>query len=382
MELMVLEECQERQGPRVTEVLMASLVFPERRDTEENRVLQVLQDLQERMAQEVKMARLDREVWLEIVVPEVCLAPEGLQVLEGSVVHKESQDLLGSRVCLVHMDLKVNKDWLASLVLMALLVTQEKKVLQARKEERVLLVLWDPSATLGLVGAEGIRGLKGGKGEKGEDGFPGFKGDMGLKGDKGEVGVQGPRGEDGPEGPKGKAPMASLDSPGPMARREQGELLAKLALEGNVAQRVPVAAVVQEDQQENQVQRDRKDHRDPSVSPDPKDPTAHQEKMGCLVIPDRGERRASKERQDLQDLGGWLDLRDQLERQDPAESEDTPDLPVHPVSKVYLELLERRVERVIQVPRDLVARQDLQPWELWRVLLEREVLLALEVPLV
>lgn len=181
MELMVHEECQERQGPRATEVLTASLVFLERKDTEEKWVLQVLQDLQERMAKEEKMARLDREVWLERVVLEVCLDQEGLQVLQDSVVfldlmgklvlketwvHKESQGLLGNRVCLVHMvlwvlkvrsgllvkkDLKVNKVWLASLVLMVLLVTQAKKVLQARKEQLVLLVLWDPSATLGLV---------------------------------------------------------------------------------------------------------------------------------------------------------------------------------------------------------------------------------------
>lgn len=34
-----------------------------------------------------------------------------------------------------------------------------------------------------------------------------------------------------------------------------------------------------------------------------------------------------------------------LERQDPAESEDTQDLLVHPVSRVSLELLERRAER-------------------------------------
>lgn len=181
MEPMVLEECQERQGPRVTEVSTASLVFLEKRGTEENRVLQVLQDLQEMTAQEVKMARLDREVWPERVVLEVCLAPEGLQVLEDSVVfldlmgklvpketwvHKESQGLLGSRVCLVHMvllvlkvrsgllvkkDLKGNKVWVDSLVLMALLVTQEKKVLQARKEQLVSPVLWAPSATLGPV---------------------------------------------------------------------------------------------------------------------------------------------------------------------------------------------------------------------------------------
>lgn len=179
MEPMVLEECQERRAPRVTEDSTASLVFLEKKDIEENMDLQVLQDLQERMAQEVKMARLDREVWLERVDLEVCLAPEGLQVLEASVVfldlmdklvpketwvHKESRDLLGNRVCLVHMvllvlkvrsarlvikDLTGNKVWLVLLVLMALLVTQERKVLQARKEQLVFLVLWDPSVTLG-----------------------------------------------------------------------------------------------------------------------------------------------------------------------------------------------------------------------------------------
>lgn len=151
-------------------------------------------------------------------------------------------------------------------------------------------------------------------------------------------------------------------------------MLAKRAQEGNVAQRVHVVGVVLEDQQESQVQRapqammdllarqergDLKDHRDPSVFLDLKDPMAHQEKMGCLVIPDRGERRASKERQDLQDLEGWLDHRAQLERLDPAESEDTQAPLVHQVSKVYLELLEKREERVIQVLRVLVARQDL-----------------------
>lgn len=180
-ELTVPEECQERQVPRVTEDSTASLVFLERKDTGENRVLQVLQDPQERMAQEVKTARSDREVWPERVVLEVCLAPEGLLDLVDSVVfldltgkpvpketwvHKESQGLLGNRVCLVHMvlsvlkvqsvllvkkDLKGNKVWLASLVLTALLVTQAKRVLRARKEQLVFLVLWDPSATLGLV---------------------------------------------------------------------------------------------------------------------------------------------------------------------------------------------------------------------------------------
>lgn len=181
MELTVLEECQESLEARVTEVLTASPVFPERKDTGANMVLQVLQDLQEMTAQEAKMARLDREAWLERVVLEVCWGPEGLQVLQDSVVlldlmvklvpketwvHKESQDLLVSRVRLVHMvslvlkvrsglpvkkDLKVNKVWLVLLVLTAPLVTRAKKVLQARKEELVPLVLWDPSATPGLA---------------------------------------------------------------------------------------------------------------------------------------------------------------------------------------------------------------------------------------
>lgn len=124
MELTVHEECQEKREARAIEVLMVSLVFPERRDIEENRARQVLQDPQEKMAQEVKMARLDREVWLERWVLEVCLAPEGLLAPQDSVVflvlmgnlvlkeiwvHKEREGLLGNRVCLVQMVLLVLK---------------------------------------------------------------------------------------------------------------------------------------------------------------------------------------------------------------------------------------------------------------------------------
>lgn len=171
-----------------------------------------------------------------------------------------------------------------------------------------------------------------------------------------------------------RAPMASMDSPGQMAKREQGESLAKLALEDNVAQRVHEGGVVLEDQRESQVQRapqatmdlparqeseDLKDRRDLSVFPDPKDLMDQQEKTACPVILDREERRASKGKLGLQDLEGWLDRRDQLERRGRVESEDIQAPLVHLVSKVYLELLEKRVERVIQVLRVTVASRDL-----------------------
>lgn len=174
-----------------------------------------------------------------------------------------------------------------------------------------------------------------------------------------------------------KAPRArtdSLDSPGQTERREQGESPAKQALEGNVAQRVHVEAVVREDRQENQAQRapqammdllallergDPKALKDPLVCLDLKDQMALQEKTGCPAILDSEERRASKERPDLLDLEGWLDHRVQLERSAPAESEDIQDPLDHLVSKVYLEPLEKRAEREIQVLRVLAENQDL-----------------------
>lgn len=88
-------------------------------------------------------------------------------------------------------------------------------------------------------------------------------------------------------------------------------------------------AVVQEDQQESQAQRapqammdllarlesgDLKDLRDLLASPDLKDPMVLLEKTACLAILDRGARRASKERPDLLDQEGLLDLRARLER--------------------------------------------------------------------
>lgn len=161
-----------------------------------------------------------------------------------------------------------------------------------------------------------------------------------------------------------RALQVLMDSPELMERKEQGELLGRLAQEDNVDQRVPVVAVEQEDQPENQDKRatpammdhparpergDLQGLRDLSASLDPKDPMAQQEKMACLDTLDRGERRVSKERPDLQDLVGWLAHRDQLERQGPVEREDTQVPPAHLVSKVYLDRLAKKVEREIQV---------------------------------
>ncbi|CAG5896467.1 unnamed protein product [Menidia menidia] len=452
MELTVREGCQDSQEQRVTEVLMASLVFLERKDTGENMAPRALQVLLEKMVPEVKMARLDREVWQEIAVLEVCLDPEGLLALQDSAdfpdstgnlvpketwVHKEREGLLDNRDCLVHITS-------VSFVFQGLVGPQGpigppgEKGPQGKqglaglggadgppvnntsdghpgKEgppgEKGTAGFPGPMGSIGypgprgVKGAEGIRGLKGDKGEKGEDGFPGFKGDMGLKGDKGEGGILGPRGEDGPEGPKGtsgpngeagpigsagekpnstlhitllgnlesldcrgtlgdkapRAPMVSLDFLDPMAKKEPGELLANQAQGGNVAQRVHEEDEAREDQQGSQVQRapqammdllahqesgDLKDHRDLLVSLDPKDLMAHLGKTDCPVILDNGERRGSKEKLDLQDLEGWLGLRDQLERQDQVENGDTQDPLVHLESKVYQELLEKRVERM------------------------------------
>lgn len=178
MALMGLEEFQERQGQRETEVSTASLGFPERKVTGESKDPQVLLDLQEMMATGVKTARLDRGEWLERAVLVVYSAPEAPLVLPASVdfleltgrlvpketwVRKESRDLLDNRAFLVHTvllvlkvrsglqvkkGLKVNKVWLALPVPMAPLVTQEKKVLQARKEQLVFLAQWDQLATL------------------------------------------------------------------------------------------------------------------------------------------------------------------------------------------------------------------------------------------
>jgi len=161
-----------------------------------------------------------------------------------------------------------------------------------------------------------------------------------------------------------RVPAASTASQEQMERREQGESPGRLVPEAKEARRVHVVGVVPEDPQENLVQRvlqammdllvgqgrgDPKGLKVQSVSLDQKDPTGHQGRMDCLDTQGREERRASKERPDPQDLEVWLDLRVLLERRDPVEREVTPGPLVPPVSKVSLELQEKREERVTQV---------------------------------
>jgi len=161
-----------------------------------------------------------------------------------------------------------------------------------------------------------------------------------------------------------RVPEASTASQERTERREQGESLGRLVPEANEARRVHVVGAVPEDPQENPVQRglqammdllagpgreDLKGLKAQSVSQDPKDPTDHQGRTDCLDTQGREERRASKERPDPPDLEVWLDLRVLLERPDPAEREVTPDPLDPPVSKVSLELQEKREERVTQV---------------------------------
>lgn len=171
------EACQESREARGTVVTMGSLVFLERRGTEESLDLRALQDHQERTAREVKMDRSGRGVWLERAVLEVCWAQEDLPVLLDSAVflgltakpvpketrvHREREAHPDSRASQAHKvssvlkaqsdrlekkDLEVNRVCMDWLVLMVLLVTQEKKDLPGRKVESVILVLWDPSAT-------------------------------------------------------------------------------------------------------------------------------------------------------------------------------------------------------------------------------------------
>ncbi|KAJ8357143.1 hypothetical protein SKAU_G00199370 [Synaphobranchus kaupii] len=224
--------------------------------------------------------------------------------------------------------------------------------------------------------------LRAGKGEKGEDGFPGFKGDMGIKGDRGELGLLGVWPErrvnsefqvyQGTQEDKGqRVRPASTDSRDPMGRKEEGAGQAKPVQEGKEVQRVHVAVEAQEVPLGSQVPRALRvmtDHRaaqekeglkDPralSASQDQRDPLDQLERTGCLVTQDNEERPDSKAKLDHLALGEWLDHRVLLERRVPLGREVTQAPLVHLVSRVYLALLGRREQRVIQVLREHLGK--------------------------
>lgn len=171
----------------MTVVSTASQVFLEKRDTGGNSAQLDLLGPPERMVRGERTDRLDREVYPEIAVPGVFLAQEGLQVHQASVVslgstgnqvpketwdHKANRDHLDSRVTQVHMVwwvlkvqsgrpekkvLRVSRVLAASPAPTAPQVTQERKVLQERREQLVTLVPWAPSGTPGLAVSRELR---------------------------------------------------------------------------------------------------------------------------------------------------------------------------------------------------------------------------------
>lgn len=89
--------------------------------------------------------------------------------------------------------------------------------------------------------------------------------------------------------------------------------------------------------------------RDQPVSQDQKAHLDLQEKMDCPDILDREEKLDSKARLAHLALQAWLDLRDQQGRLDQWEIAATLDPQAHLVSRVYLELQEKKEPRVTPV---------------------------------
>lgn len=168
-----------------------------------------------------------------------------------------------------------------------------------------------------------------------------------------------------------RVPLASPDFQEPTGRKEGGVWQAKLVQEDKEVQRVHVVVEVQEvplenqaprallvmmDQQAAQEKEDLKDPRALSASQDQRGPLDHPEKTGCLVTQDNEERLVSKAKLDHQALEEWWDHRVLLERRVPLGREVTQAPLVHLVSRVYLVLLGRREQRVIQVLRDQLGK--------------------------
>lgn len=156
----------------------------------------------------------------------------------------------------------------------------------------------------------------------------------------------------------------SPDSQEPTERKEPGELQGNSVQEVKEVQRVPVVHVVPEAQQESQAlraQREttvrlahpaREDFKGPRVplgSQDQKAPLDHLGRMGCPVTLASGERLVSKAKLAHQDLEVLLDHRVQLEKPALMVREDILDPLVPPESKVFQVLVEKKVQREIQV---------------------------------
>lgn len=150
----------------------------------------------------------------------------------------------------------------------------------------------------------------------------------------------------------------------PMERKELGEQQESLAHADSEDQRALEERGDQEDQQEKLDQRVTQEMtahqdlpergvcqglRDQQVSQDQRAPLDLQGKTDCPDILDREERLVSKARPAPLVLQAWLDLRDQQVKPDQWEIGATLDLQVHLVSRVYLELQEKKEPRAIPV---------------------------------
>lgn len=167
----------------------------------------------------------------------------------------------------------------------------------------------------------------------------------------------------------------SPDSQEPTERKEPGGWQGNLVQEGKEVRLVPVAHVVPEAQRENQALRaqqattvhlvhpereDLKGPRVPLVSQDQRAPLDHLERMGCPVTLVSGEKLVSKAKLARQDLEVLLDHRVQQEKPALLVREDILDPLVPPESKVSQVLVGKKVQREIQVLREVQEKTVLQ----------------------
>lgn len=181
------EECQASLEPRVTEVSMASLVYPETKDTGVTQDQWDLQDLRERMERGEMMETLDPEVsqvnqdlvvcwdlkvlqespdllvFEEMTGPMVPKETWALKESQDPQVSREPQELRECQDLREHSDpqerkvQQENRVCLECLELMALLVTQERRDRLAPRETRVLAAPRELSAILDLVASREVK---------------------------------------------------------------------------------------------------------------------------------------------------------------------------------------------------------------------------------